>query len=125
LDPDGTYTSKSGRVWGTVLAIAAKLGVSDHAIDSRLDGVSRFRARNYRGRPVWAYKLDTVAAKVEKDILEPRATREAKVDKNGYYENEDGKWATIEVFYNSLLPEEKKKTSPEGLRRRAGNNVEI
>lgn len=119
LDTDGTYTSKSGRVWGTIPAIALRLGVSEHAIDPRLDGASKFRARNYLGKPVWVYKLEAIAARVEKDILEPRATREAKVDKDGCYENADGKWITIEVFYNSLSPEGKKKTSPEGLRRRA------
>ncbi|MCX6734306.1 MAG: hypothetical protein NTZ25_00145 [Candidatus Peregrinibacteria bacterium] len=122
LDPDGTYTSKSGRVWATVPAIASKLGVSEHAIDLRLDGVSKFRARNYLGKPVWVYKLDAIKSKVEKDLLEPRATREAKVGKNGHYENADGKWITIEAFYNSLTVKEKKKTSPESLRRRANKN---
>lgn len=119
LDPDGTYTSKSERVWGTIPTIAARLGVSENAILLRLNEVSRFRARSHLGKPVWVYKLDSIAAKVDKDLLEPRATREAKVDQDGYYENEEGKWVIIEVFYNSLSPEEQKKTSSEGIRRRA------
>lgn len=122
LNPDGTYTSRSGKVWGTIPAIAVKLGVSEHAITLRLDGVSKLKARNYLGKPVWVYNFNTIKAKVEKDLLEPRATREAKVGKDGYYENADGKWTTIEAFYNSLSNREKKKTSPESLRRRANKS---
>lgn len=117
LPKDGIHISEEGR-YATTRAMIREFGVTKPAILDRLDGVNRLRARNWRGRPVLIHDMDELERRL-KPLTEARRTSTVRVDKDGYYKDKTELWATIQAFYDSLPPEQKRKTCTAALRRHA------
>ncbi|MBI5754430.1 hypothetical protein HZA40_04780, partial [Candidatus Peregrinibacteria bacterium] len=106
----GIYTTKSGKQYATAPAAARHFGLQAastiHNIAARTK-VEILQGRDEQG-VVILFSLDDLA---RDPTIQARLNGQIRVDKNGYYTDNEGiVWATVNAFYDNLPKEIKEKT---------------
>ena len=109
LDESGIYVDKDGKSWATLQAMQSRFQLPKNTILRHASGAATLEARNHRGKPILVYDLSAVQQSTS-SLLEARANSETPaVDKNGFWQDEQGvTWGTIDAIH-AALPEDKQR----------------